>query len=416
MPGRRVAITGAGPVSAVGIGIDPFLASLRSGRSGIDEVTLFDPSGYGSTLAAEVLDFSVGEYLSSEKTYLDRSSEFALVATSLALADSGLKIPGDVDGAGVGLALGTAWGSLETMGVFFEDYLEKGPRFVKPFLFPHTYANTAASLVAIEFDLRGPHLNFASGRVSSSLAVAAACDLIRRGVVEVVVAAGCDALSEYLFAGCDLAGTLSPADGREESCAPFDKTANGSVVGEGAGALVLEAWEHAEARGGRIRAEIQGVGTASAAGGDLRSRRVAVAEAMAAAYGWERDGIDYISAAANGTPEWDAAEVAGIGEFLGEESGDCVVGSIKPIIGETGGAGGALQTIAVVGALAEGIVPPNITLSEPVDCGGLRLAGREPLDRRVCTALVNSVDPGGTVVSIAVASPDAAMVKEDAPT
>jgi len=248
MSERRVAITGAGPVSAIGTGREMFFAALADGESGVAPLTLFDVEG---VTAAEIADFNVEDYLETPKTYLDRSSEFAFAAASLAIEDAGLDVD-NIDRPRTGLTLGSAYGSLGTMELFFRDVLDKGPKFAKPFLFPHTYPNTAISLLAIEYGLTGPHLNFAAGHVSAANAVIAGYDMIRAGQADMVLAGGYESLSEALLKAYTLADAPDPGDG--------------IAIGEGAGIVVLEELEHANAREVHIYAELAGAALGSRAG------------------------------------------------------------------------------------------------------------------------------------------------------
>jgi 3-oxoacyl-[acyl-carrier-protein] synthase II len=238
MGDRRVVITGLGPLSALGIGRDAFRAAIEADQSAIAPAARIDTSECDASLAAEVPDFDVQELLESRKAYLDPSSKYALGAVALALRDAGLD---ERQRESAGICLGTTFGSMETLGMFFEGFLEKGPRFVKPFLFQHTYANTAIGLAAIEFGLRGDHLNFAGAFTAGAQAIAAAYDLISSGKADRVVAGGYDALSDYLYAGLDAMGQ------------------DDLVPGEGAGAIVLEEEESARARGATIHARIRDI-------------------------------------------------------------------------------------------------------------------------------------------------------------
>ena len=238
MSERRVTITGAGPVSAIGIGREAVFDALHERRGGIGPVSLFEIEGMQ---AAEIKDFDVEEHLETPKAYLDRSSEFAFAAVSLALEDAGLDVD-DIDKPRTGLILGSAYGSLGTMELFFRDVLDKGPKFAKPFLFPHTYSNTAISLIAIEYGLTGPHLNFACGYVSAANAIIAGYDLIRAGRADIVLAGGYESLSEALLKAYALEDAPEPD--------------NGIAIGEGAGIVILEELEHANAREAHVYGEV----------------------------------------------------------------------------------------------------------------------------------------------------------------
>jgi 3-oxoacyl-[acyl-carrier-protein] synthase II len=223
---ERVVITGVGPVSAIGVGRDEFAAALAAGESGV----------IGDPPAARIEDFRIDDYLASQKTYLDRCSEFTLAACALALGDAGPAIAGEPQWR-AGLSLGTACGCLDTLQRFTTALLEKGARLANPLLFSHAYANTPASLAAIEFNLAGHHAVFTDGRLSGNMAIIAAAEAIQAGRADLVLAGGADALSDASVAL--RAGDTTPP-------------------GEGAGVVLLERFEHAQQRGARVRGEIAG--------------------------------------------------------------------------------------------------------------------------------------------------------------
>lgn len=343
MEAKRVVITGVGPVSAVGIGREAFFDALKQGRSGIGPITAFPTDGLTSKLAGEVRGFDVRDYLETEKTYLDRASQFAFAAMSLAIEDANLDLK-KLDRASFGLVLGSAMGCLGSAQLFFNDYLEKGPRFVKPILFPHTYANTSISLLAIEYGLEGYHLDFASGGTSSASAILQSYDLIRTGRSPLVFTGGTEALSPLLFRGYELSGWLSPD--------------RGCVLGEGAGILVLEEADHARRRGAHIHGEILGGGMT----GDSIARAMRLASQHLPQ---GPDSVGRISAAACGDSDLDQIETDAIREFLGACADTVPVGRIKALLGETLGADAALRSIAALDALETDAVLVN-----SIDRGG----------------------------------------------
>lgn len=403
---KRVVITGVGPVSAIGIGREAFFNGLKNCRCGIKKISLFETDKYRAKLAAEIADFDVEDYLESQKTYLDRSSELALAAMSLAIEDADLDIK-KLDSAGTGLLLGSGFGSLDTMGLFFDGFLEKGPRLVKPFLFPHTYANTAISLVAIEYNLDGFHVNFSSGSVSASCAILEGYDLIRQGRTKMIFVGGYESLSEILFAGYSLLGSISPQDDTLEACAPFDLHRNGFVLGEGSGILVLEELERASARNAHIYGEIIGAGTASdsSINNDGKNNEAGIIETMELAVKdlpFEKRDLDYVSAAANGSRIPDRNEARAIGVFLADDVPDVPVSSVKSMTGETIGAGGVLQMIAALATIDTGYIPPTVNLETPEHGLNLNFVLESGLEKDVRRVMMNSIDPGGSIVSFVV--------------
>ena len=400
MQNRRVVITGLGPVSAIGVGREAFFAALHANARGLRIIDLFDTSRYRSTLAAELAGFRVEDYLESQKTYLDRGTELAFAAMSLAIADAGLELAA-CDRARVGLCLGTAFGSFETMRLFFEDFLKKGPRFVKPFLFPHTYANTAISLLAIEYGLTGYHNCFASGATAAAAAILDAADRIREGRCDLAFAGGFEAFNEILFALQDRLGALSPARTPRDWAGPFDAARNGCVPGEGAGVLVLESVEHARAREAVIYGELLGGALCADSGVSRGGECAGVARAMRSALvdaQTEADAVDTVLASANGSVWPDRHEARAVAEVFGARP---PVTTVKPMLGETFGAGAALQLIAAAGLLNLNHVPPVNNLVRPEPGLGARFP-QSGIDAPLTRVLLNAIDPGGSLASFVI--------------
>ncbi len=408
----NVVVTGVGPVSALGFGCRALDQGMRGARSGIGEITLIDPEPYGSRQAGEIPEFDVQDYLDSQKTYLDRSSEVAFAALKLAMQDAALK-PADIGQNGAGIMLGSLFGNQSTVELFYNDLLEKGPRLVKPILFPNAYPNTTISLLAIEYGLDGVHLNFAGGFNSSMAAVAAAYDHIQQGKAQMIFAGGYEVLSESGFYGLAELGRLSPNDGGQENCSPFDQAANGFVMGEGAALFVLESENHAKARGAPIKAEINAVSHRSCPmerkdGATVRedtegnpvldAMRTVMCDAETAA-----EEIDCIFAHADGDAGTDKIEVAGCRDICETGQAAIPVTTTKPMTGECLGAGGGVQLAAAVTAMENGYIPPVLNLGTPG-------AGAENLDivrdgaweQALNQVMVNSVDPGGSAVSVII--------------
>jgi len=387
MSDGRVVITGVGQLSAVGIGKQAFYDALRSGQSSIVR-------GEGQPVA-EVEDFDVEEFLDNPKTYLDRSAEFAFAAMSLAIEDAGLDMA-ELDGSRTGLILGSAGGSLETASVFFEDFLERGPRLVKPLLFPHTYANTPISLLAIDYELNGLHINLSSGAVSTALAILEAYDYIRSGHARVVFAGGYEVLSEVRREQCRLEDR---AAGKKVGV-PFDRLCGGAVPGEAAGMLVIEAHEHAAARGAVVLAEIGGgsMTSDSSVACDKDGSGAGIAHAMRTAVGTGAGTVpDCVLANANGSAILDRNEARALHEVFGRE---VPVTCIKSLTGETLGAAGVLQAVAAAGAIEMQYLPCVAGLEEPAQGIDLDLVMTRGREEEVGRALINAVDIGGSIASI----------------
>jgi 3-oxoacyl-[acyl-carrier-protein] synthase II len=401
MTPRRVVITGIGPVTAAGVGRAAFFAALEEGASAVGPLS--NPVPGGPRLGAELTDFQVEDYLEHPKAYLDRASQLAFAAMALALEDANIDMA-SVDRRAAGLLLGSAFGSLQTMQTFYDDLLVKGARFVKPFIFPHTYPNTAISLLALEYGLSGYHMNFAAGAMSSACALIDACDMIRRGGLDMAFAGGCEAISDVLVRGMAAAGTLSPCDDGEEDCNPFAADRNGFVLGEGAAVIVLEEYESARRRGAGIYAEITGAGLASAPAGDAADAiSVALERAMRTALEGAGDTArrpGLVLANANGSPLADGAEADAIGRVFGDT--EPAVTTVKPLIGETLGASAALQLAAALAVFESGMVPAGIGPSAANAFPALDFV-TEPRLVDVDGVLTNVIDSGGGTACIRLA-------------
>lgn len=397
MSTRDVVITGVGPVSALGVGREATRSALELGTSGIGAITLFDADGQPSTQAAEVRDFTVEEILDTRQTYLDRASSFALAATQLALDDAGLVREEVADAA---LYYGSAFGCTNTMSLFFEDLATKGPRLVKPFLFPHTYLNTPISLLAIEFGIAGYHACYASGSVAAGCAMMDAFDRIRAGRCELALAGGTDAISLAAYEGFTELGLLSPGEGAVEQCAPFSSERNGFVMGEGAVTFVMESREHAEGRGARILGEISGAALAggTAADGNADAVRQTLADAAI-------DAPHAICASGTGDVETDLWLGAGVGRFLDETSCDAPVTSIAPLIGNTGGCATAHQCAAALLMMESGSLPATLHAETPCPDARITPVTAETPLALLENMLVTTADPGGTVVTLSLRRP-----------
>lgn len=392
----RVVVTGVGVVSAIGSGAQ-FGHALERGTAGIGELTTFDPGDTLSVLAAEIPQFVIEEYLESAKTYLDRASGFLLAVGALALRDAAFAVASPAPGpegfqGEPGLSFGTAYGCLETMGTFWGGVLEKGPRLASSLLFTHSYANTPVSLAAIEFRFTGPHHCFCSGAASAGYALANAALQLQMGRAPAVLAGGGEALSPYLYAAYAAAGALSPGAGGTEGLRPFAATRNGTVLGEGAGALLLETEAAARARGAQPQALLLGHGCSALPGAD--GARAAMAQALAAA-GQEPGTVDAVFASASGLPEGDAWEATALESLFGGRRVPVV--ALKAAVGETLGAGGALAAAAAVHALRTGTLP-GVPGTEAPEFP-LHLVGA-PETAAVRQVLVNAFDAAAGCVSL----------------
>lgn len=366
-----IVITGSGIISPVGIGWEAFQTGLWSETRGFDWA---EGSG-GSASRAEVTDFQVQCFLESEKTYLDRASAFTLAACSLARREAGWETS-DVPPGRTGIVLGTAYGCLETMQAYYERLLARGAKFASSLLFSHSYANTPASLAAIEFRLGGYHSTVCAGLTSGAAALAQAADALRDGRAEALLAGGVEALAEPLERG--LAGYCWPGRDQARRC--------GLILGEGAAVFLLETAAQAQRRGARKLACLTGVGlshTSSLGCGEGLARAIQAALREA---GRGPSEVDVVFANGNGWPPLDDEEATAVRAIF---PATVPVVLIKARWGETLGAGAALSLAAALAAFAAGKIPAPHT-------------GRRegPTDLRV--ALLNSIDFGGSCVSLVV--------------
>ena len=382
--GGSTVITGCGVVAPNGIGREAFGAALAEGRTGIGEIVSFDASDLGRERAAEIVDFDAEPFLRSPKNYLDRNSALAFAACEMAVRESVAALP-DTD-RGHGLSLGSAGGNLETLALFHANVRDKGPRFAPPFLFPHTYYNATAALLSMEYGLTGPHEQFCSGGCAGLEAVAFAAECVARGRADLIIAGGVESFTEPLFRMAAVRGLLSPPDGGAEHCRPFGRDRNGTILGEGAALFVLESEQAARARNARVLGRVASMAIASSAG-------EAMCDALARAH-VEADAVGAVFAAAGGYEREDEEEAFAIADLFGMKRVPVV--ALKGLIGETLGAGGALNLAAAVSSMQTGVLPPvgDVTCAfEQLDL----VCRPRPADLQL--VLVNAGGPGGGWVS-----------------
>ncbi len=369
-----IVVTGLGLLSPLGIGADETRAAWREGESALTRAAHpATPARTALPWVSAVPDFRVADFLPTPKNYLDRNSELLLAACSLALADAGLA-PGACRPERIGLGVGTAWGGLDTMAAFFDDYVRKGPRLVKPMLFPHTYANAAISLAAMEWELRGPHLNFASGRVASAQALVAALDALRADEADVMLAGGCEALGDNRLRLLDALGLLASGPARP---APFAAGPATVAAAECGVMLVLERADRAQARGARPQARVRGAAQCGGAPERLATAAEAALRQALAEAGRSVGEIAWVCLSAAGRTTLDAAEAQAV-QACGL-SGAAQMLVPAALCGDTEGASGALQTALMLLNLC----PPGATGAAGEDA-----------------ALVLVTDPAGQAVAL----------------
>jgi 3-oxoacyl-[acyl-carrier-protein] synthase II len=392
-------------VTALGHDVASTWEGLVAGRSGVGPITQFDPSRLSVRIAAEVKDFDPSGILDrTEIRRTDRYIQFALVSARQALDHAGL--PGRLDdatAARTGVIFGSGLGGVHTL---FENVLlmgERGPDRISPFFIPMGIANVGAGQIAIATGALGPNFATVSACATGGHALGEAWETIRRGDADMMIAGGAEAsIHEATVGGFASMKALSTRnDDPARASRPFDRGRDGFVIGEGAGALVLESVEHAEARGATPLAELVGYGATADAShitlpapggiGAVRAARRALEKA-----GMDPSGIDHVNAHATSTPEGDKAELQAIRTIFGDHAGNVAVTANKSTIGHTLGAAGAIEAIATLMAIREGMIPPTINLDDPDEHGaGLDLTAGTATRRPVRAAMSNSFGFGG---------------------
>jgi act minimal PKS ketosynthase (KS/KS alpha) len=375
---RKVVITGLGVVAPGGLGTKAFWQLITAGRTATRAITAFDASAFRSRIAAEV-DFepAQAELSHREIRRLDRAAQFALVTTREAVGDSGLE-PDRFDPTRVGVSLGTAVGATCNLESEYLSLSDTGREWVLDHLYagPHLYdyfmPGSMAAEVASEINAQGPVTVVSAGCTSGLDAIGHATDLIREGAAEVMLAGGTDAPISPITVACfdAIRATSSSNDDAAHALRPFDRTRNGFVLGEGAAMLVLEAEEHARARGARIYAEITGFASRSNAYHmtGLRPDGAEMAAAITAALAESKlppQAIDYVNAHGTATKQNDRHETAALKKALGHHAYKTSVSSIKSMVGHSLGAIGSIEIAACALALDQGVVPPTANLHEP---------------------------------------------------
>jgi 3-oxoacyl-[acyl-carrier-protein] synthase II len=410
--GRRVVVTGMGLITPVGNDVPSAWEALLAGRSGAAPITQFDATAdYDCRFAAEVKGFQVENYLErKEAKRMDRFTHFAMAASQEALRQAGLEgRPAGVDYDRVGVLIGSGIGGIHTFEEQTRIMIERGPKRISPFFVPMFIPDIAAGQVSMRYGLRGPNYCTVSACASSAHAVGDAFRIIGRGEADVMVAGGTEAtVTPLTIAGFGNMRALSTRnDSPETASRPFDARRDGFVLGEGAGILVLEALDHARARGAAIHGEIVGFGqsadayhlTASApegAGAQL-AMRAALRDG-----GLELSDVDYINAHGTSTPINDLNETLAVKKVFGEHAYELVMGSTKSMTGHLLGAAGGVESVISTLVCREGAIPPTINFStQDPDCD-LNYAHNQRIDRPVSVAITNSFGFGGHNVCLAI--------------
>ncbi len=413
---RRVVVTGIGMVSPLGGNVEDTWSNLIAGRSGIGPITHFDASGMACRIAGEVKrgDGSDGTYnpdLWMEPKEQRRYDDFiimALAAATQALDDAGWKPESYEEQCRTGVLVGSGIGGLHKIQETSILLKEKGPRRVSPFFIPGSLINLASGLISIKFGLKGPNSAVVTACSTGAHAIGDAARLVALGDADVMVAGGCEtAICPIGIAGFLACKALSTSynDTPEKASRPWDEGRDGFVMGEGAGIVVLEDYEHAKARGAKIYAELAGYGmsgdayhiTAPAQDGDgaYRCMRAALEKSGLSAHD-----IDYINAHGTSTPLGDEIELKAVERLLGNEKRNVTMSSTKSAIGHLLGAAGAVEAIFSILAIRDQVAPPTLNLENPSVETEIDLAPLKPVERKIDVALSNSFGFGGTNASL----------------
>jgi 3-oxoacyl-[acyl-carrier-protein] synthase II len=406
----RVVITGVGAVTPIGRNVNEFWQNLVAGENGAGRITHFDPSDYGSQIACEVKGFDPAAHFErGEIKKLDRFVQFAIVAAREAFQSSGLRIE-DEDPTRIGVLVGCGIGGLETLEEAMETLLAKGPRRVSPFVIPKLILNMASGHISIDLGVKGPNIAIATACATGSHSIGEAMRTIQHGEADVMITGGTEAaITRVGVAGFANMRALSTRnDDPLHASRPFDKERDGFVIGEGAGALILEERERALRRGAPIIAELIGYGTSGdafhitapdpAGNGATRSILACLHDA-----GITPAEVDHINAHGTSTPLNDKLETASIKNALGADRARQVpITSNKSMIGHTLGAAGAIEAIALALTLRDQVIPPTINYEVPdpecdLDCVP-NTARRAP----VRVGLSNSLGFGGHNATVAM--------------
>ena len=398
---RRVVVTGLGAVTPLGSSAAETWEAMKNGRNGIAPITLFDTENFKAKLAGEVKGFDPKDYLEvNEILRTDRYEQLAVAAAAQAVVESGVK--GTVEPERFSVIFGTGIGGISTFETEHRKLIEKGPRRVSLLFIPMMIGNMASGMIAIRHDCRGTVMPAVTACASGSDAIGEAMRLIRHGYADAVITGGAEAaVTASAVAGFVNMKALSTAEDPDRASLPFNKNRGGFVIGEGAVALILEEYEHAAARGAKIYGEVCGYGSTcdayhiTAPHPEARGGAKAMSDAMSEA-GYTPDDVVYVNAHGTGTPMNDVLETMAIKKALGEEAAyRAYVSSTKSMTGHMLGAAGAVEALASLLALDEGVIPPTINLDEQDEKCDLNCVPNTAVRADITLALSNSLGFGG---------------------
>jgi 3-oxoacyl-[acyl-carrier-protein] synthase II len=399
---KRVVVTGLGVTSPVGNDVASFWSALCTGKSGIDRVTHFDTTEYDCKIAGEVKNLDFGNFVDAkEAKRTDRVILLGIVAAAEAVKDSGLDLSSEnLDR--IGTIVSSGIGGLITLETEHTKLIQKGPGRVSPFLIPMMIPDMIPGRISIEYGFKGPNYAVVSACASGSHSIGDAWMLIKAGMADVVLAGGSEAvITATGFAGfCNMKALSTRNDNPQKASSPFDKKRDGFVMGEGSGIVILESLEHALARKAKIYAELVGYGATGDAYhlshpapegvGAQGAMRMAISSA-----GLKPSDIDYINAHGTSTPINDKYESAAISKVFGDDVANLHISSTKSMTGHLLGASGAIECIASILALRDGIIPPTINYEDPDPDCTLNYTPNTAVKKQLRYVLSNSFGFGG---------------------
>lgn len=405
MSRRRVVVTGLGCLSPVGNTVETAWANLLAGQSGIDLITKFDASNFACKIAGEVKGFDLESYISAkEARTMDSFIHYGIVAAAQAVADAGLPTGdalGEEEATRIGCVIGSGIGGLPLIENTRDELVSRGPRRISPFFVPASIINMIAGHVSMRFGFKGPNLAVVTACTTGLHCIGEAGRMIEYGDADVVVAGGSEATVSPLGVGgfAAMRALSTRNDDPKTASRPWDKDRDGFVLGEGAGVMVLEEYEHAKARGAKIYAELLGYGMSADAGHmtapSMDGPRRAMLNALRNA-GVNADQIDYLNAHGTSTPLGDINETQAIKAALGDHARKIVVNSTKSMTGHLLGGAGGIESIFTVLALHHQISPPTINIfNQDPECD-LDYCANQAREMKIDVALKNNFGFGGT--------------------
>ena len=403
MSRRRVVVTGMGMVTPLGSNVKDTWDNVLEGKSGVSDIDVFDASQFSTRFAAQVKDFDVAQYMSAkEARKMDLFIQYGMAASIQALDDAKL-LSDELDYNRVGCAIGSGIGGLPMIEKNVELLNKSGPKRISPFFVPGAIINMISGHVAIKFGFKGPNISIVTACTTGTHNIGMAGRMISYGDADVMIAGGAEmAITQLGIGGFGAARALSTRnDDPKTASRPWDKDRDGFVMGDGAGILVLEEYEHAKARGAKIYAELSGFGMSDDAHhmtAPPESGEGALAAMSAALKDAKLDAadVDYINAHGTSTPAGDLAETNAVKTLMGPAASDVAISSTKSMIGHLLGASGAVESIFSVLAIRDQLAPPTINLENPGDGCDLNYVPHTPQKRRIDVVLNNSFGFGGT--------------------